>query len=530
MPSQSGIDPYALCKKQLASLEPKTYSKIRSDHLLDYRELFDRVSLDLGGQDEDSHPTDERIRAVADGANDPGLCALYFQYGRYLLISSSRPGTQAANLQGIWNNELRPAWSSNWTTNINTQMNYWSAETCNLPECHEPLFRLTSELSEKGQETARVNLNCSGWVANHNVDLWRLTTPVGYSARWAYWPFGGVWLSMHLWEHYLFSQDVPFLAEQAYPVMRGAAEFCMDWLIEDDTGYLVTAPSTSPENAFLTQSGEVCSVGKASTLDLTLMRELFEAVLEAGRMVPADKKFLDRIGRAVVRLPPFRVGSLGQLQEWDEDYLEEDPGHRHFSYLYALYPGHQISLDRRTELLDACRKVLDRRISGGGASVGWSCAWSIGLYAHLGMGEAAWGRLQTLLGQSTYPNLLDLHPPIAGVDRNVFQIDGNFGGTAAIAEMLLQSGDQVLRLLPALPDAWPQGSVAGLKARGAYSVDMTWTDGKLDWAEISAMYGGNVEVVHAGRACRFLLSPLVKIRIDSQLRIVNTKEPLMPRS
>lgn len=465
----------------------KSAEKLLERHISDYKKLYERCVLNLNDNSEGNSelPTDERLNLLKEGGNDNKLAEMYFNFSRYLMIAGSREGTLPLNLQGIWNKDMWPAWGCKFTININTEMNYWGAEIQNLPECHMPLFDHIERMRENGRVTAREMYHCGGAVCHHNTDIWGDTAPQDKWLPGTLWPMGLAWLCTHIYEHYLFTGDKEFL-EEKYDTMKEAAEFFVDYLIEDEKGRLITSPSVSPENTYITKDGAYGTICQGPSMDSQILNCLFKAVYESADILGIDKEFADKMREMRSRLPEPEIGQYGQIMEWAEDYAEAEPGHRHISQLYALYPADIISKNGTPKLADAAAATLNRRLSHGGGHTGWSRAWIINMWARLYNGEKVGENVRALLSNSTNPNMFDMHPP--------FQIDGNFGGGAGIAEAILQSHSGEISLLPALPPEWSEGGVKGIIARGGFELSFKWADGKITECEIISRCGNDCRI------------------------------------
>ncbi len=496
-PVLEGKDYETPCLNALKNVSEQKYEDLKKRHTDDYKSLFSRVEIDLGTNNKSAVPTNKRLIKHNDGETDLALYSLMFNFGRYLIISSSRENSQPTTLQGIWNDKLCPPWNSNYTVNINTEMNYWPVLMCDLPECNLPLIGMIKDISVKGRDTAKRRYNARGFCAHHNIDLWRYCDPVDGSASWAFWPMSGGWFCEHLYNHYLYTNDINFLKETAYPILKSACEFFFDVLTEDEDGYLIFAPSTSPENTYIRGKEEI-NVSQTTTMTMSIIKELFGNTLKSAELLNINDDFISEVKEKQKKLLPFKIGSKGQLLEWYLEEKEEDPHHRHKSHLYGLHPANLITPDKTPELADACRKSLEFRGDNG---TGWSLGWKINMWARLWDGNHALKLLKMQLkpvpskktvyhGGGTYMNLFDAHPP--------FQIDGNFGYVSGVCEMLLQSRENKIFLLPALPDEWQNGFVKGLRAVGNIKVDISWENGEL---KDYKLYGDteNTEIFIKGR-------------------------------
>jgi alpha-L-fucosidase 2 len=522
-PATEGVDDVAIALQNMNKAFAKPFDKIKESHVTDYQKFYNRVILDLGKTTAPDLPTDERLLRYADGKEDKNLEILYFNFGRYLLISSSRTLGVPANLQGIWNPHLNPPWSSNYTMNINLEENYWLAESTNLSEMHLPLLSFIKNLSVTGKITAKTFYGVNeGWSASHNSDIWAMTNPVGQFGKedpmWACWNMAGAWLSTHIWEHYVFTQDKNYLKKEGYPLMKGTAEFCLAWLVTDKNRNLITSPSTSPENQYKTPDGFVGATLYGATADLAMIRECFDKTIKASKVLNFDANFRNKLETALSKLYPYQIGKNGNLQEWYFDWDDKDPKHRHQSQLFGLFPGNHITPEKTPDLAEASRKTLEIK---GDETTGWSKGWRINLWARLWDGNRAYKMFRELLryvdpdgkktekprrGGGTYPNLFDAHPP--------FQIDGNFGGAAAVAEMLVQSDENEIRLLPALPDAWDTGSVQGLCARGGFEIAMEWNSKTLKKVTLFSKNGGSTTIISGDKRKKVTLKKEQKLEIN----------------
>ncbi|MFK8161236.1 MAG: glycoside hydrolase N-terminal domain-containing protein [Lewinella sp.] len=510
-PAREGKDHKHIANRQLEHAAQQTFLELKKNHLRDYQSFFRRLTLDLGPTAAPNLPTDDRLKRYGTGVEDKNLEILYLQYGRYLLIASSRTPEVPANLQGIWNPYMRPPWSANYTININAEENYWPAEVGNLSEMHQPMLGFIENIAKTGAITARTFYGTDGWAACHNSDIWAMSNPVGDFGQgypgWANWNMGGVWLSTHLWEHYLFTRDEEFLRTTAYPILKGATRFCLDWLTEGPKGELLTSPTTSPEAQYVTDDGYVGATLYGGSADIAFIRENLAQTLSAAEFLGMDEGLQAQIKATQARLLPYQIGKDGSLQEWYHDWADRDPKHRHQTHLFGLHPGHHLSPEKTPDLAAASRKALEIK---GDETTGWSKGWRINLWARLWDGNRAYKMLRELLryvaptgtsggqGGGTYPNLFDAHPP--------FQIDGNFGGAAAILEMIVQSGPDEIRLLPALPDTWPEGTLRGVRTRTGHEVDVSWKDHKITAVTIHAFGPGNIRLIKEGYKREFFLT------------------------
>jgi len=502
------------CRQPLSAAMAKPFDDLLADHVKEHQRLFHRCQVDLGGWETAARPTDQRVTAAGDGAEDPALAVLYFQFGRYLLMGSSRPGNLPANLQGLWNEHINAPWHADYHININIQMNYWPAEVTNLSECHEPFFDFVEGLVPNGRKTAKVAYGCEGFVAHHTTDVWRWNTPFG-ALQWGMWPHGGGWCTQHFMEHYRFTGDEQFLEERAYPILKEASRFYLGYLVpHPETGRLVAGLDNSPENDYRGPDGKNYTVSMGASMSQQIIWEVLTSTLEAAEILQIEDEFVRQVREAREKLYLPRIGPGGRLMEWAEPFEERDPKHRHISHLFALYPGRQYTQQQNPEMLDACRKVLERR--GFGGDVGWSNAWKACFFARLHDGKQAHWYLDRLIGRNAFGNLMNACFP-----GRVFQIDGNFGGTAAVAEMLLQSHTGRLELLPALPKAWANGKATGLRARGGFELDLAWADGRLSDVRIESLRGGRCRVRYHDRSIDVASRPGQVLHLDGDLKPID---------